>query len=70
MALNFNIEPFYDDYSENKKFYRILFRPGYAVQARELNQVQSILQMQVERFGKHIFKEVKPTDFFNTEIHS
>ena len=56
MALNFNIEPFYDDYSETKKFYRILFRPGYAVQARELTQLQTILQQQVKRMGDHMFK--------------
>ena len=56
MALNFNIEPFYDDYSESKKFYRILFRPGYAVQARELTQLQTILQQQIKRHGDHMFK--------------
>lgn len=56
MALNFNIEPFFDDYSEDKQFYRILFRPGYAVQARELTQLQTILQQQVKRMGDHMFK--------------
>lgn len=56
MALNFNIEPFYDDYDETKKFYRILFRPGYAVQARELTQLQTILQRQIKRHGDHMFK--------------
>jgi len=53
-----NSAPYFDDYSpEDKDFLRILFRPGYAVQARELNQMQSILQTQVERFGNHIFKD-------------
>jgi len=53
-----NSAPYWDDFSpENKDFLRILFRPGYAVQARELNQLQSICQNQVERFGNHIFKE-------------
>lgn len=47
--------PYYDDFSEDKGFYRILFRPGYAVQARELTQLQTILQNQIERFGRHIF---------------
>ena len=56
MALDFNIEPFFDDYSENDKFYRILFRPGYAVQARELTQMQTILQQQIKRQGDHLFK--------------
>lgn len=48
--------PYYDDFSEEKNFYRILFRPGYAVQARELTQLQTILQNQIERFGNHIFE--------------
>lgn len=52
-----NNNPYYDDYNEEKGFHQILFKPGYAVQARELTQIQSILQMQIERFGKHIFKE-------------
>lgn len=56
MALDFNIEPFFDDYSEDKKFHRILFRPGYAVQARELTQLQTILQQQIKRQGDHLFK--------------
>ena len=49
--------PYYDDFEENKKFYRILFRPGYAVQARELTQLQTNLQNQIKRHGDHIFKE-------------
>jgi hypothetical protein len=59
MALiqNFNVNPYYDDFSEDKKFLRLLFKPGYAVQARELTQLQTILQNQVSRFGKHIFKD-------------
>ena len=57
MAINFNTEPYYDDFDEGKKFYRILYRPGYAVQARELTQMQTILQNQIKRHGDHIFKE-------------
>jgi hypothetical protein len=48
--------PYYNDYDETKDFYNILFRPGYAVQARELTQLQTILQKQVQRFGDHVFK--------------
>ena len=54
---NFNVPPYYDDYDENKNYYKILFRPSVAIQARELNQMQTMLQKQVERFGSHIFKE-------------
>jgi hypothetical protein len=53
---NFNANPYYDDFDEDKKFLRMLFKPGFAVQARELTQLQTILQKQVERFGNHIFK--------------
>ena len=54
---NLNVSPYYDDFTENKNFHRVLFRPGFSVQARELTQLQSILQNQVERFGRHMFKE-------------
>ena len=53
----FNVNPYYDDFNEDKKFLRMLFRPGYAVQSRELTQVQTILQNQIERFGSHVFKD-------------
>lgn len=52
---NFNQSPYYDDYSEDKNFHRVLFRPGVAVQARELTQLQTILQNQIERFGDNIY---------------
>ena len=54
---NLNINPYYDDFDKAKNFYKILFRPGHPVQARELTGLQSMLQNQVESFGKHIFKE-------------
>lgn len=57
MALNLNSFPYFDDYNPTKKYHRILFRPGVAVQARELTQVQTILQEQIRRFGDHVFKE-------------
>ena len=52
-----NVSPYYDDYSESKNFHRILFQPSNAIQARELTQLQSILQNQIEKFGNHIFEE-------------
>ena len=54
---NLNVAPYYDDFAESKDFHRVLFRPGFAVQARELTQLQSILQNQIERHGRHVFKE-------------
>ena len=57
MALqNFGISPYFDDYSEEDRYLKILFRPGFAVQARELNQLQTILQNQIQRFGNHVFE--------------
>jgi hypothetical protein len=53
----YNSDPYFDDYSEDKKFYRILYRPGVAVQARELTQMQTIINEQVARFGRHMFEE-------------
>lgn len=55
--IDFNTEPYNDDFDENHKFYRILFRPSFAVQARELTQMQSILQNQIKRHGDHIFQQ-------------
>ena len=55
--MNFNQAPYFDDFDEEKQFYKILFRPGVAVQTREMNQLQSILQNQVTKFGDHVFKE-------------
>lgn len=57
LSTNFNVAPYYDDFDETKNYHRILFRPGLAVQARELTQMQSIMQNQIDRFGEHIFKE-------------
>jgi hypothetical protein len=53
---NFNVNPYYDDFDEAKKFLRLLFKPGFAVQARELTQSQTLLQSQIGRFGDHVFK--------------
>ena len=54
---NLNVSPYYDDFDPNKNFYRVLFKPGFPVQSRELTTLQSILQNQIESFGSHIFKD-------------
>ena len=54
---NLNIAPYFDDFDVEKQFYKILFKPAYAVQARELTQLQTILQNQVEQFGDNIYQE-------------
>lgn len=55
--LNKNTTPYFDSFEEDQQFHQVLFRPSFPVQARELNEMQSILQNQIERFGKHVFKE-------------
>ena len=54
---NLNVSPYFDDFDSSKNFNRVLFKPGSPIQARELTTLQSILQGQIEKFGKHIFKE-------------
>ena len=46
-----------DDYKDSDNYYRILFNSGKALQARELTQMQTIIQKEIERFGRNIFKE-------------
>ena len=56
----FNADPYYDDFKESKKFLRVMFKPGFALQAREVTQLQTILQNQIERFGSHVFENGSP----------
>ena len=53
---DFNVSPYYDDFSEAKKFHRVMYRPAFAVQARELTTQQAILQNQIEKLGDSIYK--------------
>ena len=55
MPVDTSIAPYYDDYSEEKNFHKILFKPGVAIQARELTQSQTILQNQIKRVGDYLF---------------
>lgn len=56
MTLNIATNPYYDDFDSSKNFQKILFKPGYPVQARELTQLQTILGDQIAKFGNHVFK--------------
>ena len=57
LTQDFNISPYYDDFDEANKFYKVLYRPGFSVQARELNQIQSILQNQLEKTGDSLYQD-------------
>ena len=60
MPINFNVAPYFDDFDPNDNFHRILFKPGFAIQARELTQVQTIQQDQITKFADNIFKQNTP----------
>jgi len=68
---NLNVAPYFDDFNASNDYYSVLFKPGYPVQARELNNLQSILQYQIETFGQHFFKEgakvVPGNTYYNKE---
>ena len=55
--INLDTSPYFDDFDANKDYYKVLFKPGFPVQARELTTLQSILQNQISKFGEHFFKE-------------
>ncbi len=67
--LNFSTEPYRDDFDPNKHFHRILFKPGKAIQARELTQSQTILQDQISKFAFHIFSQNTPVTGGNVTIN-
>lgn len=46
-----------DDYTDSDNYHRILFNSRRALQARELTQMQTIIQNEIARFGRNVFKE-------------
>ena len=54
-----NVAPYYDDFDKEDNFHRVLFRPGFAIQARELTQLQSIMQNQSKDLVIIYFKKVQ-----------
>lgn len=70
MGLNTDLHtaPYFNDYDENKNYHMMVFKPSYPIQARELTQLQNILQNQIERFGDNILVRgtvVKGGNFFD-----
>ena len=53
---NLSVSPYFDQHDVDSDYYRILFKPSTAVQTRELNELQTILQSQIEKFGDVILK--------------
>lgn len=46
-----------DDFQDSDNYYRILFNAGKALQARELTQLQTIIQNEFAKFARNIFVE-------------
>ena len=57
MAIDLNVTPYYNDFSAAKKFNRVIFKPGVAVQARELTQLQDYMLNTIKEFGDFVFKD-------------
>jgi hypothetical protein len=57
VGVDLSRSPYFDDFDANAQHQQVLFRPGVAVQTREMNVLQSILQDQISKFGRNIFKE-------------
>lgn len=68
--INLNISPYFDDFDPEKDYLRVLFRPGFPVQARELTTLQNFLQTQTSRFGEHIFKDGSKVTGGSTTINN
>jgi len=66
LTTDFSVSPYYDDFDPKDDYYKIVWKPGYAIQSRELTSLQSMVQKQIDRFGKHVFREgsiVLPGEF-------
>ena len=50
-------ETYRDFWKEEDGYHRVLFNSGRALQARELIESQTIIQEEIARFGRNIFKE-------------
>ena len=71
LLTNFNARPYFDDFEGDKNFLRVLFKPGTALQAREITQLQTIINEQIGRLGNHIFKDGSPVleGSFNVDVN-
>jgi hypothetical protein len=54
---NLNVAPYFDDFDATNNYNKVLFKPAYPIQARELNTLQSILQGQIESMADNLFQE-------------
>lgn len=50
-----SVSPYFDNFDSTKNYQQVLFKPGVALQVRELNTLQTTFQNQIEKFGDNIF---------------
>ena len=55
LSTNLNAAPYWNDFDSNSNYYSVLFKPSFPVQAREVNNLQSILTDQIGKMGDNIF---------------
>ncbi len=65
---NLNVAPYYDNFDSDANYHKILFRPGVALQNRELLDIQNLSQQQIERFANHVFKNGTIVEGVNFEF--
>ena len=54
---NLKLAPYFDDFDSSKNYQKILFNSGDLYKPRELTQLQTQLQNQIEKFANHTFKD-------------
>lgn len=52
--------PYWDDFAPEKRYHRILIQSRLPVQTRELNQIQTVLQDQIETLSSGTYTEGQP----------
>jgi Domain of unknown function (DUF4815) len=57
-----NVAPYFDDANTaiDDNYVQVLFKPSFAVQARELTQIQDILQNQISQLGEFVLADGSP----------
>ena len=57
VSKNTFLSQYNDDFRDSDHYHRILFNNGKALQARELTQMQTIIQTELERLAKFVVAE-------------
>jgi hypothetical protein len=57
LTTNLSVSPYFDDFDQTANYYKVLYKPATAIQVRELNTAQSIMQDQIDKFGRSVYQE-------------